>query len=73
MTIVETAAKICARKSSQINLDLIFFSHRLQGLLDRVHFLIFDLKSPSDTGCFISFGTRLQIFVPKWDPVSVLF
>ena len=35
-------------------------------------FLIFDLKSQSDTGCLISCGTKLQIFGPKWDKVPVL-
>ena len=29
------------------------------------------LKSPSDTDCPISCGTKAYIFSPKWDGVSV--
>ena len=48
-----------------------FFLHSLEGQLDGIHILIFDLKSPSDTDCLISRGIKLQIFGPKWDRVSV--
>ena len=45
--------------------------HTLQGQLEGVHFFIFDIRSPSDTDCLISFGTKIQIFASKWDRVSV--
>ena len=48
-----------------------YFLHSLQGQLDGVHFLIFNLKSPSGSDCFISSGIKFQIFGPKWDIVSV--
>ena len=47
------------------------FLHSLWGQLDCVHLLVFDLKSPSDTDCLISCGTKFHIFGPKWDRVSV--
>ena len=48
-----------------------YFLYSLQGRLDEVHFLAFGLKLPSDTECLISCGTKLQIFGPRWDRVSV--
>ena len=44
----------------------IFFDS-LQEQLGEVHFFIFGLKSPGETGCHISCGTKLEIFGPKWD------
>ena len=33
--------------------------------------MIFHLKSPNDTDCFIPYGAKLEISGPKWDRVSV--
>ena len=56
----------CDRKSFQMNsTSCKYFLHSLQEQVDGVNFLIFGLKSPSDTDCFISCGIKLQIFGPK--------
>ena len=66
------SCRTCERKSFQMNhIWCKYFLNSLQGQLDEVHFLILDLKSPSDADCLISRGVKLQIFGPKWDRVSV--
>ena len=66
------SSQTCERKSFQMNPTRSkYFLHSLQGQLDGVCFLIFDLRSPNDTDCLISCGTKLQIFRPKLDKVSV--
>ena len=62
----------CERKSFHMNPTWCkYFLHSLQGQVDGIHFLIFDLKSSSDTDRLIWCGNKSHIFGPKWDRVWV--
>ena len=50
-----------------------YFLHILYGQFSGIHFLISPLKEDKDDLCFISTGTILQIFGPKYEMVSKLF
>ena len=66
MIIVEIAAKLVS-----VSLNVNVFCTVFRDNKMEFHFLIFDLKSLSDTDYLISCGTKLQMFGPKWDRDSV--